>query len=165
MTIHISFVDHSKFPPNYWKILAIIGWLLIFFMLGLCFFYDLEAGEIIDLSIIATIESSNNPLAYNRNSQAIGLFQITPICLNDYNLCHKTCYELIDLLSPKFNYFVAYWYLNKRIPQMLKAKNIPINLDTILWAYNAGVGRVVKGIKPKETRNYIQRYYQLASAK
>jgi len=121
--------------------------------------------EEVNLDIIAQIESNNNPLAYNRNSGAVGLCQITSVCLSDYNLCNKTCYEITDLLSPKFNLFIAYWYLNKRIPQMLRAKNKPITLDNILWAYNAGIGKVVKGICPKETRNYIKKYQRLARAK
>ena len=32
----------------------------------------------IDMQALATIESGNNPLAYNKKSKATGLYQITP---------------------------------------------------------------------------------------
>lgn len=61
MKIKYECIDYSKFPPNYWRWLAIIGWVLFFFMLGLYFFPDLEASEIKDISAIRAIigESSN----------------------------------------------------------------------------------------------------------
>lgn len=141
----------------------IFGILIVIMALVMICSIASRAGAVeIDLSIISRIESSNNPLAYNRHSGAVGLYQITPICLSDYNLCHKTCYEVADLISPKFNTLVAQWYLTVRIPQMLRAKGKPVTLENILVAYNAGIGRLVKGIMPQETVNYIAKYNKLA---
>ena len=155
---YLRLADDPESPKEKFLIILIA---LVLFAMFLSFFPPKARAEMVNLRIIAQIESSNNPLAYNHSSQAVGLYQITPICLNDYNLTHKICYELTDLLSPKFNRLVAEWYLNKRIPQMLKAHRLPINLNTILWAYNAGVGRVKKGILPEETKNYIKKYAKL----
>jgi len=118
-------------------------------------------AENINLSKIAYIESRNNPLAYNKHSGARGIYQITPICLKDYNNYHKVKYNLDDLFIPKINRIIASWYLEIRIPQMLKHYKKEVNIDNILWAYNAGIGKVIKEIKPEETKNYIIKYYNL----
>jgi len=131
------------------------------------------ASDMIDLSIIAKIESSNNPLAYNQRTQATGLYQITPVCLADfrqnckwgfadYQLANFTMENMFDSY---LNFLVAKWYLNERIPQMLKYYNLPDTLENRLTAYNAGIGRVVKGIMPRETKNYILKYKQLSRTK
>jgi soluble lytic murein transglycosylase-like protein len=123
-------------------------------------------AEEIDLTIIAQIESSGNPLAYNLNSKARGLYQITPICLKDYVQMNDIFYADPDyLFNPAFNTKVANWYFNKRIPQLLKHFNKSVTLENVLWAYNAGIGKVIKGNMPKETKDYIAKYKRLAGAK
>jgi soluble lytic murein transglycosylase-like protein len=113
----------------------------------------------IDLNKIKQIESSGNPLAYNPTSQARGLYQITPICLKEYNNFHTKKYSTQDLFNPTINEKIAKWYLTKRIPQMLRYYNKPITTSNILISYNAGINYVVKGLSlPTETRNYIQKY-------
>ena len=114
---------------------------------------------IIILSIIAIIESSNNPLAYNQKTQARGLYQITPICLKEWNNFHSSeHYTLNDLFNPQVNEKIAKWYLTKRIPQMLRYYKKPVTIENILICYNAGIKYVLKGEIPKETKEYIQKY-------
>jgi soluble lytic murein transglycosylase-like protein len=120
-----------------------------------------EAQEI-DYNIIATIESSNSAYAYNSKTQATGLYQITPICLKEWNDYHRDDqYCMNALFDWVINRKIASWYLEIRIPRMLKYYNVPITLDNILWAYNAGIGNVVKGRMPKETKDYIKKYHKL----
>jgi len=134
-------------------IIAIIGF---FMMTGMG-----EAQEI-DYNIIATIESSNSAYAYNSKTQATGLYQITPICLKEWNDYHRDDqYCMNALFDWVINRKIASWYLEIRIPRMLKYYNVPITLDNILWAYNAGIGNVVKGRMPKETKDYIKKYHKL----
>jgi hypothetical protein len=155
-------IKKSNSPlPNPKFILFVILALII--AIGLC--CGKVKAETIDLSIIAKIESENNPLAYNSKSGARGLYQITAICMNDYSMYHKTGYILQDLFNPEINKKIAEWYLNIRIPFLLSHYKQETSLDNILWAYNAGIGNLVKGIKPKETRNYILRYKQLAKGR
>ena len=117
------------------------------------------ASELIDLSIIAKIESTNNVLAYNKTSGAVGLYQITSIVLKDYNIINKTNYTKQDLFNPSINKNIALWYINKRIPQILKSKNIPLTKENILIAYNCGHSCIGKPLK-KETSQYILKYSQ-----
>lgn len=114
----------------------------------------------IDMHKIMMIESSGNPKAYNKNSEASGLFQITPICLKEYNNYHPSrTYRMSDMFNESANREVATWYLTKRIPQMLRYYKKPVTVNNILISYNAGIGYVVSGGKlPKETVNYIKKY-------
>jgi len=111
----------------------------------------------VDLNIIASIESSNNPLAYNSRTKATGLYQITPICLQDYNNYHSVKYTLDDMYDADKSLVVADWYLNDRIPQMLRYYGHTVNLTNTLIAYNWGIGHVGETL-PKETSDYIKKY-------
>lgn len=114
------------------------------------------------LSILIIIESSGNPLAYNPKTHAVGLCQITPIVLKEWNNYHpKEQYLLPALWDEKVNKKIAEWYVNTRIPQMLKFYGIKDCVRNRLWAYNAGIKRVIKGIMPKETKRYIEKYKRM----
>jgi soluble lytic murein transglycosylase-like protein len=117
--------------------------------------------SLIDLNKIKQIESHGNPLAYNKSSGAKGLYQITQICLDEYNNYNNKSYNSNDLFIPSINETIASWYLEKRIPQMLKYYNLEVTVENILWAYNGGIGKVRKNIMDKETENYIEKYKHL----
>jgi uncharacterized membrane protein YesL len=46
------------------------------------------------------------------------------------------------------------------LPKYFLHYNIPLTTTNILWAYNAGIGRIVRGEMPAETKKYIERYYE-----
>lgn len=120
-----------------------------------------QAANNIDMNKIYQIESSGNPNAYNRTSGARGLGQITPIVLKEWNNMNpKNKYTTNALNDKVVNMKISDWYMNKRIPQMLKAKGLQDTIKNRLIAYNAGIGHVGKSILPKETFNYIQKYQQ-----
>ena len=106
---------------------------------------EVARAENIYLSIISRLESGNNPLAYNRISHATGQYQITPVCLKDYNLSHKGSKITLNAL-----------YV--RIPQLLRIYRIKDSITTRLWTYNSGIGKLKRGILPLETKNYIEKY-------
>jgi hypothetical protein len=142
----------------YLKAFLITTALLCLLMIASC---DKVFAQEVDLSIIAQIESSNNPLAYNKRTQATGLYQITPICLKDYNSYHKGMeYALNEMFEPSKGYSVALWYLETRIPQLLKHYGKPDTLETRLISYNCGIGCIDKPL-PVETKNYIIKYHKL----
>jgi len=97
------------------------------------------------------------------------LYQISEICLEDFNQINKTNYEPDDLFDPLVNEMIASWYF-KRLKQLLNFYNIPVSLTTILASYNWGIGNVVEWYRdrarfeelPEETRRYIEKYKELA---
>ena len=135
---------------------------IIFTLILLFSFLSPVYAEQVNLKIISYIESHNNPMAYNRHSQASGQYQIMPILLKEYNNFNKTNYTLRDLFNTKINEQIAYWYLEKRIPQLLRHYKKEITIDNILICYNAGIGNLLKGNIPIETKNYIKKYKQLS---
>ena len=151
-----------KRRAEFLKIAVIVGLCLVFLVIMRGFGY---ASDRIDLSIIASIESSGNPKAYNKHSKAVGLCQITPIVLVEYNRHHTAGFRTADLYNGKVNLLVATWYMNVRIPQMLRAYHIADTTKNRLWAYNAGISLVKRGFLPAETRNYIAKYKLMEGAK
>lgn len=119
--------------------------------------------NVVDLQKIFQIESSLNPRAVNNNSGARGLGQITPIVLKEWNNMNPTDQHLSDeLFDPSTNAKISGWYMNKRIPQMIKHYGLEDNIDNRLAAYNAGIGTVKNGGPlPTETVNYIRKYKEL----
>ena len=145
------------FPEIYYFI-AIVVAVIVFSLITLA---AVRCGaDEIDMSIIAQIESSNNPDAYNVLSKATGMYQITPVCLLDFNNYHKRKYSISEMFVPKKGYSVASWYMNTRIPQLLKHYGYEDTIEHRLIAYNAGIKRVGKEL-PKETINYIKKYKDL----
>ena len=130
-------------------------WLIFLFFLILTFWvcFSFAYAEEINLHIIATIESSNNPLVRNIRTSATGIYQITPICLKDYNDYHKWDYQytLEDMFDEYSCWVVANWYLNERIPAMLKYFGFPDTIENRLICYNAGITFVI------EQKNYPER--------
>lgn len=115
----------------------------------------------INLDHIKDIESGGDPLAFNKHSKARGLYQITPIALEEWNNFNKKKrYSRDDLFNPKVNEEIASWYMQKRIPQMLTHYKKPVTVDNILASYNFGIGHVVDDSPlPQETKDYIKKYY------
>lgn len=145
--------------------------------LALMFWAGMARAESIDIDMdaIIQIESGGNPNAYNKHSGAIGLCQITPVVFEDYNIWRNECGKIY--LSKKYLYVasmnksIGNWYMNYRIPQLLKYYHIKDNIITRIACYNWGIGNVVKwhkrgakfGQLPKETRNYILKYKRLTA--
>ena len=129
-----------------------------------------RAETAIDLAIIRTIESGGDPSAVNFASGCYGLYQISEVCLEDYNQQHDSHYKIRDLFKPAINEMIASWYF-ARIAEMLRAYRIPVTVTTLIASYNWGIGRVAawsrEGMSeealPKETRRYIEKYMLLSA--
>jgi hypothetical protein len=120
-----------------------------------------RASEIeINMDKIAFIESSNNPNAINKKDDSIGLYQITPILLREWNNFHpKEQYVRADLFDPDINYLIAHWYLHKRIPAMLKHFKINDSIENRLISFNCGISCLTKNRElPKITKDYLTKY-------
>jgi hypothetical protein len=119
-----------------------------------------EAAEI-NMDAIAQIESSNNPLAYNRHSGARGKYQITQPVLTDYNKRHGTTYKPTDLFNTIICRKIAYWYINVETIRLLKHYHLPITVENQIRVYNCGIRSVIRGYTPRETALYLKKYARL----
>lgn len=123
------------------------------------------------MEVIKKIESDGLSWAHNKKSGARGLYQITPIVLREWNDFHpKETFSHLDLFIPWVNEKIAFWYMQERIPRLLRAYRISDTVPHRLSAYNFGAGnlkRVLRGgIKlPEETKNYIKKYFFLLDRK
>lgn len=125
----------------------------------------------VDMRAIMAIESSGDPLAFNRATRCYGLYQISEICLEEFNRFHGTAYAPEELFDPGLNERIAGWYF-LRIRDMLDAYGIPATIVTVIACYNWGIGRVrdwcAQGGRfeqlPRQTREYIRRYLDLTGA-
>ena len=140
------------------RILAFVAVAFLIALAVYCSSCRTAHADEIDMAKIAQIESSGNPLAHNKADDSRGLYQITPICLKEYNNFHKVKYSMDDLWTPEVSHKIADWYLNVRIPQMLKHYGIKDTIRNRVWAYNAGIVNVINNRIPKTTQAYFKKY-------
>lgn len=133
-----------------------IGVLLLAAIIGLVFVKFAHA-ENINMQKIMHIESAGNPTAVSR-AGAIGLYQIMPVVLQEYNQFHGQKYTRKNLYNPEINTKIANWYINFRIPQLLQHYKKPDTVENRLKCYNAGIRSVVQNYTPAETKKYIAKY-------
>ncbi len=122
------------------------------------------------LEALIQVESSNNPRAYNYQTKARGLTQITPIAWRELRKHYGSKYANLDFWEDMCKSQVAreagtdYLY---RLQKILKAKRIPVTLDNLLAAYVWGPGNLEKnGLHnaPRVVKNYVAKVKRLAQA-
>lgn len=125
-------------------------------------------AEDINMDVIAQIESSGNPLAYNMESGAVGLYQITQDVIIDWGRRYisNMNYNLNDMYEPEKSQEVANWYFNIKIPEYLREFRIRNTIQNRIICWNWGIGKLVRWYRhgshwnklPVETRRYIRKY-------
>ncbi len=123
------------------------------------------------VSIVIQIESGGNPYAVSK-AGCIGLMQISPIILKEFNeyACSGGCipgWNMSLMFDGWYNRYVGTWYINKRIPQLLKHYSIPDTIKNRLIAWHDGIGNLVKFKEGKrklgkEMQSYLKKYHKLA---
>lgn len=119
---------------------------------------DKVFADEIDMAKIAQIESSGCKFKVGDGGNSNGCHQVSMGVLKEYNQFNRAKYTKKDLMNDAISLKVASWYMNKRIPQMLKHYGIPDTTKNRLWAYNAGIGNVVNGRVPQITKDYFKKY-------
>lgn len=117
-------------------------------------------GAEIDMHKIKMIESSGCKQKFGQFEEARGCYQITPVALAEWNQYHpKDRHTLTQMLDDRLCFKVANWYMNKRIPQMLRYFKIADTVRNRIIAYNAGIDTLVKNKPlPKITVSYLKKY-------
>lgn len=123
----------------------------------------------INIELISKIESSDNPKAVSKDGKHFGLCQISEAVWNEETKkMYGYALPFWHVYDGDINKNVASYYYNVTIPKYLTHYNIPVNKDTIIAAYNYGIGNLVKVYNPAksnwiddlplETVNYIYKY-------
>lgn len=117
----------------------------------------------VNFHVLADIESSNgsNPQAYRLDRLDVGLYQITPPVLDEYNRHHTHQYTKPDLLDNTINTRIAKWYMDVRIPQLLHHFGLPDTTNNRLICWNGGIRAAIHHHLTKITTKYIRTYERL----
>mgnify|MGYP001613850062 CR=1 FL=1 len=161
-TLHQRWLKHQEKKEKKQKKHKVWRWFVIVLLLVIagCDCEPVRADEV-NMKIISTIESNNNPKAVSQMG-AVGLTQITYVCLSDYNVYNHTRYTMQDLFNSEINLAIGTWYMNVRVPGLLRHFKIEDTIDNRLKSYNCGIGCLVSKRKlPSETIYYLQRYHAL----
>lgn len=151
-------VQEERKKPYAYKVAISIGLATIIFIGG-CIAGRKAFADQIDLKKIAQIESSGCKYKNGDSGSSIGCYQVKD-ALVEWNQFHpKQQFSKRQMLDDDLCFKVADWYLNKRIPQMLRAFKKPVTTRNILISYNAGISYVVKNKSlPKITIAYLKKY-------
>lgn len=125
-------------------------------------------SEAIDLSAIAYIESSGNPLAVREvgRDHSYGLYQISPIALKDWNQTHPSQrYGIKELLNPEVNATLARWLFTERLPNLLRAYGRPVDAPHLILAYNCGISCAKAERWPATSKAYLAKYRKIVATK
>jgi hypothetical protein len=118
----------------------------------------------IDKKRIEQMESSGGKDKRVSSAGAVGIRQITPIALKDYNEQNpESTLTMGDMRDDAKNRAVSDWIFGKRIPEELEAAGLPVTEENIVKAYNLGVTGLKDRLRqgkalPKETRDYSKKY-------
>ena len=122
------------------------------------------------MAALIRVESSNNPKAYCRRTGARGLTQITPAAWRDLVTYYPHKYRHLnyrrDIYNPEVAMNAGRDYL-VLLKHYLRAKKIPVTLETLLAAYNWGInnlGRFGLHRAPRQTRRYIAKIRSILEA-
>ncbi|MFH1801212.1 MAG: lytic transglycosylase domain-containing protein [archaeon] len=118
-------------------------------------------------------ESKGDPGAYREDTKAMGLMQITPIVLEEWNsLSPSKQFKIEDLFNPYINVNVGTWYLYKRIKgHYLPHYKLKLHEENMLASWNIGptkhgteIGDARKNFHklPSKAREFIKEVRSLA---
>lgn len=151
--------EHQGFCAVFAILAAIVGLAVIAILCSGC---EAFADVRVDLDAIEQIESSGCVQKQGRYEHAVGCFQITAPVVVEWNQFNAKKIKHDDLMDNDLNRRVADWYLNKRIPAMIRHFKKPDTIENRLIAYNAGIAYVKSGKPiPVITKKYLEKYARL----
>ena len=118
---------------------------------------------VIDFHAIAQIESNSgrDMAAYSLNRDDVGLYQVTHVVLEEYNQYHSHGYTKADLLDNNINAIVAQWYMEVRIPRLLRHFGLRVTVDNCLICWNGGIKAAIKHHLTGITKRYLREYHKI----
>jgi len=110
------------------------------------------------IAAIISIESNFKVRANGDGGRAFGLMQILRGgALTEYEDRKRVKISDEEAYDIDTNLKIGCWYLGERIPEYLARYNHEYNLKNVIICYNAGIGKLNKGIIPAGTRDYFRK--------
>lgn len=134
--------------------------------IALCFLFSagIAHADMMNLDSIRKIESQDGKYVLNPEEGAYGPFQIRIKALRDFRHETGSKWKLHDMYNEAKAAHVAIWYLEVRIPALLKAWGHADTLENRIVAWNCGI-TCVGDIIPPGTKRYIRDYKSLQNKK
>lgn len=141
------------------RAITLLGIIFLSMMLGTNSYSENINWDKLVIAIIQ-VESGGNSNAISRKG-CIGLMQINPIVLKEFQETEFPCGNLENLFNPEKNIFLGTWYLH-RLHDHYNCQTV----EQICAAYNGGPTRLRKcnydvTKMSMETRNYIKKVIKL----
>ena len=118
---------------------------------------------LVDMNAISWIESKHHLEAHRHVGQdeSWGEYQVTQVVLDEYNTHHGTQYGSNDLYRRTTSFRIARWYMDIRIPQLLRHYGIHDTIDNRLICWNGGIRAAIHHHLSRITQRYIKQYHNL----
>ena len=110
----------------------------------------LLAKEKLYLPNLCEIESGSNNYAPGKRSERGKIEELPKGALDAYNKDNNKRFTAEDSQDPAVNKAVAIWYKEKKVPEMLKARELPIDKTNVNIAYKTGIGNALPDTKHPE---------------
>lgn len=152
-----------KFKREYDLITTLIIAIAVLFLVLFTLVLESQAQVVtVDLNKIAMIESSGGKFKIHKDGWSKGTHGISKITLKEWNNFNpRDKHVFNDLMDDDVSLKISKWYINKRIPQMLRYYKQEDTLKNRLWAYNCGISCVIDNRIPKITQAYFRKYGEL----
>ena len=116
-----------------------------------------------DMNAISWIESRHNQYAHRHvlQDESWGEYQVTQVVLDEYNTHHGTEYQSKDLYNRNIGFKIAHWYMDIRIPRLLRHYGIQDTIDNRLICWNGGIRAAIHHHLSRITQRYIKQYHAM----
>ena len=74
---------------------------------------------------------------------------------------HHTVYGTKDLFHAEISSRIAHWYMEVRIPQMLRHFGLKVTVDNCLICWNGGIRAAIRHHLTAITKRYLREYHRL----
>lgn len=138
---------------------------VILFWIPLYEAFGAATGQPVDMGKIAHIESSGCKNLVGDNGKALGCYQLHKGVVAEYNQYKRALYRHDDVMRPDIGLKIANWYMNERIPNLLKYYGKKDTIKNRIFCYNMGIGNFIKKGEenaPRTTKEYYRKYQDLS---
>ena len=114
------------------------------------------------LNALTMVESGGNPSAYNPNEKAIGVLQIRPIMVAEYNRLTGQSAEHVQAWHAPWSFMLAETVLRAYADLIAREQGVPATWQQLAYCWNGGLSARHRVAHPRRDPKQInlERYWQ-----